>query len=802
LSKHPVHLGPTADTAGSSAEHIAIIDCIDWERPRQSTYRELPELIDRVAGGIAARGLPRGARIAILSANRTEYLVAYFAILRSGCVCVPINYKLHPDTIAFILADCGVELVLCDTPRRGMMPAGAAAIEFDTVAWARLCNAQPAQPAPPQPHETAVILYTSGSTGRPKGVPLDHAGQQWTLQMRTRATTDGAQHRMLVAAPLYHMNGLGNSTFMLAAGGTLVLLPVFDAERYIAAIERFKTTWLTSVPTMLAMVLKRPDLLAATDISSVRTVRMGSAAFTPQLLAEVKRAFPRATVSNAYGTTEAGLVAFGPGPGGQPVPDLALGWPLNGVETRIVDAQGRDVDEGVMWMRTPATMKGYLNLPERTAEVLSADGWYCTGDVVRRDAAGACYFVGRSDDMFNCGGENVFPGEVEQLLERHPAIDQACVVAVPDEIKGFKPFAFVVPKPGVQLSEREVKQFALDNGPAYQHPRHVVILPALPLLGTNKVDRKALAVRAAAVVRGEDAAAPEPAAAALVDLDHVGVVARDLEAARAVFARLGFHLAPRSVHSGSTRPGGPVEPWASGNHCAMFHRGYLEVAGLVSDTGYSTIGRYIERYQGTHLVAFAGGTADAMHRTLASRGIEAQAPRALERDAAYGAAGTETRRARFSNVYVNAEEFPEARFIFIEHHTPDVIWQDHLLDHPNGVTALRELGFASADPGATVERLGRLLGVAAVPDAAGFCFRLPHTMVKVMSAQAWEARLPGAAPLPPPAPVYIGFAVRSLAATRAYLESAGVPLVDAPGAVWVLPQHAGGAALMFSEEEE
>jgi acyl-CoA synthetase (AMP-forming)/AMP-acid ligase II/catechol 2,3-dioxygenase-like lactoylglutathione lyase family enzyme len=797
---HLVHLGPAVGIAGVSAEHPAIIDCIDWERPRQLTYRELSERIDRVAGGLAERGLAHGSRIAVVSANRTEYLVAYFAILRCGCVCVPINYKLQPETIAFILVDSGVELVLCDSPRRAMVPLDANVIEFDTDVWAGLCQAQPAVLAPPQPQETAVILYTSGSTGRPKGVPLDHAGQQWTLQMRTRAIAAGAQHRLLVAAPLYHMNGLGNSIFTLAIGGTLVLMPVFDAERYIAAIARFKVTWLTSVPTMLAMVLKHPDLLAATDLGSVRTVRMGSAAFTPQLLAEVKRAFPRAVVGNAYGTTEAGLVVFGPGPDRRPVPDLALGWPLDGVETRIVDRQGREADEGVMWMRTPATMKGYLNLPERTAEVLTADGWYCTGDVVRRDAAGAYFFVGRSDDMFNCGGENVFPGEVEQLLERHPAIAQACVVAVPDEIKGFKPFAFVVTEPGVRLSEGEVKQFALANGPAYQHPRHVIFLPALPLAGTNKVDRAALAVRAAAVLRG-DAAPPEPAAAQIVDLDHVGVVARDLETARAVFARLGFRLTSRSVHSGSTRPGGPVEPWASANHCAMFHRGYLEVAGLVSEVGYSTIGSLIDRYQGAHLVAFGSGTAEAMHQALRSRGVEAQAPRALERDAVYGAAGTQTRRARFSNVYVNAGEFPEARFIFIEHVTPDVIWQDHLLDHPNGVTALREIGFASTDPAATVERLGRLLGVAAAQDGADFCFRLPHTVAKVMSAQAWEARLPGATLLPLPAPVYIGFAVRSLAATRAYLVSASVPLVDAPSAVWVLPQHAAGAALMFCEEE-
>ena len=135
---------------------------------------------------------------------------------------------------------------------------------------------------------------------------------------------------------------------------------------------------------------------------------------------------------------------------------------------------------------------GYLNLPEKTQQVLTSDGWYKSGDVFRRDEAGAYTFVGRTDDMFVCGGENIYPGEVESMLERHGDIVQACVVPVPDEIKGEKPFAFVVLRPGARLTEDEVKRFALDNAPAYQHPRGVVFMAELPLATTNKVDRKAL----------------------------------------------------------------------------------------------------------------------------------------------------------------------------------------------------------------------------------------------------------------------------------------------------------------------
>jgi acyl-CoA synthetase (AMP-forming)/AMP-acid ligase II len=178
------------------------------------------------------------------------------------------------------------------------------------------------------------------------------------------------------------------------------------------------------------------------------------------------------------------------------MPEIALGWTRPNVDVRLVGADGLDADEGVLWMRTPATMRGYLNLPGKTREVLTPDGWYISGDIVRRDAEGIHYFVGRADDMFVCGGENVFPGEVESMLESNPDIRQAAVVPVPDDIKGEKPFAFVVARAGHALTEDDVKQYALAKAPAYQHPRRVVFVDALPMAGTNKVDRAVLRKRA------------------------------------------------------------------------------------------------------------------------------------------------------------------------------------------------------------------------------------------------------------------------------------------------------------------
>jgi acyl-CoA synthetase (AMP-forming)/AMP-acid ligase II len=472
---------------------LAIVDCLDWEQPRVLTHGDVDRMAKAVARGLLRRGLARGDTVAILSANRSEFLASYFGIMRAGMVAVPVNHKFPRDTIAFVLSDSASKLVLCDRERRTLLPDSMDFLQFASPQWEAFLDPGEFRSVVPRSGETAMVLYTSGSTGRPKGVPLSHQGHLWAVETRLRGGANLAAERLIIAAPLYHMNALGTAKFVFAAQASLVLLPQFDAKRYIEAVGRFDVTWLTSVPTMLAMAVREKDTLGRTDLSKVRYVRMGSAPASCKLIEDIRRWFPSAVISNAYGTTEAGPVVFGPHPDGHPKDELALGWPMPGVEVKLIDPDGRESDQGVLWQRTPATMKGYLNLPEKSREVLTPDGWYISGDVFRRDSSGAYYFVGRDDDMFNCGGENIYPGEVEQMLERHPDIVQACVVPIADEIKGEKPVAFIVRREGAQLSEDEVKRFALANAPAYQHPRRVIFTDQLPLASTNKVDRKVLA---------------------------------------------------------------------------------------------------------------------------------------------------------------------------------------------------------------------------------------------------------------------------------------------------------------------
>lgn len=283
-------------------------------------------------------------------------------------------------------------------------------------------------------------------------------------------------------------------------------------------------------------------------------------------------------------------------------------------------------------------------------------------------------------------------------------------------------------------------------------------------------------------------------------LDHTGVAVRDLDVGQQKYNRLGFTLTKRSFHSGSRTPRGPVEKWGSGNHCAMFENGYLEIIGITDPGLYSSTQEYLSRYEGQHIVAISSGDADESHPILSGRFEGITPANELQREAPFGPDNEGTRLAAFRNIHVNRETFPEAKLIFIDHLTPEVLWQPHLLSHPNGAVALTEVVLCVEDLDDTCGRLSKLFDKQPKEvRPGGKVFNLSRGNIYVIT----ETRLEEWVGITPPTMPYVagfGVAVKDLNATRDFLSSKGLPTNEHPyPALWVTPEYTCGPVLTFSQ---
>ncbi|HEX9821068.1 MAG TPA: AMP-binding protein [Methylomirabilota bacterium] len=477
------------------------------------TFADLEARTNRVASALRELGVGAGDRVALMFSNDVKFLEVLFGPMRLGAVAVPLNTRMGDDALRYVVEDAEASVVIASramAERAGALVAGARGVKHliadapagdGALAYDELTAAASPELARRRtdPDEVCMQPYTSGSTGKPKGVLLTHGGQIWNADVLRKAILCDPTERALIAVPLFHKNALAGAVKpFLLAGGSLVILPGFDAREVIRAIERYRVTYLTGVPAMYTMILAETELLARHDVGSLRYAVCGSAEVPEELLEEFRRVF-KAPIAESYGLTEGG-----------PVPITNTRWGLKrrgscgleipGSDVRLVDDEGRDVpvgQPGELLTRNPGLAKGYWKLPEVTARKLR-DGWLSTGDLLRRDADGFYYFVGRKDDMINVAGENVYPKEVEDVLLRHPNLRDAAVVPVPHGVKGEVPVAFVVEREPGRTSEEEVKRFFLERGAPYAHPRRVMFLDALPLGGTGKLDRNALRARARA----------------------------------------------------------------------------------------------------------------------------------------------------------------------------------------------------------------------------------------------------------------------------------------------------------------
>lgn len=459
---------------------------------RRFTYGDVRHETALIASQLRETTSP-GDVVGLLAGTHVDHFFAFLAVMQAGCVACPINWKLPADTIAHIVQDAAVKMVIADEDRRHLAPSGTPLFDLDDFLREGATD-RVGDIYDPAVSDLACIMYTSGSTGKPKGVPISHKGYVWGLNCLSPHADAFRAARTLVAAPLYHMNAQCTLLMALSFGGSCVVLEKFNIDDFLSAIETHSVTDISGVPTMMALALKRLDEGLSVDLSTVAQISIGSAPMTESLFRRMRKRFPGAGIDNGYGTTEIGFIAFGAHPDpAQSTPDLSIGYPHPAIEARLI---GPDApDRGILHIKTGMMTSGYLNRPDATKEKF-VDGWFITGDVMRRDENGFYFFVERDDDMFVCGGVNLFPGEIEELLERHPGVAQAAVAPAPHEIKGEVPFAFIVAAAGHTLTEQEVKNFALENGPAYAHPRRVFLVDSLPLSGANKIDRNQLRKRA------------------------------------------------------------------------------------------------------------------------------------------------------------------------------------------------------------------------------------------------------------------------------------------------------------------
>lgn len=475
--------------------------------PDSWSFAELQGEIVRFAEMLAAQGIVHGERVAYLGFNHSQFLIALFATARLGAIFVPLNFRLTGSEIAYMIDDCGVStlivaeshLPLVDAVRSGLACQRYLRLGESSPGWQGIDpllrqSAPTVLAAEVDPDDVACIIYTSGTTGHPKGAMLSHRNF-WTNNLNWMLGVNyNADDVALTCAPLFHSGGLCVITLpTLMAGGHIVLQENFEAGAFIAAIERHRVSSIFCVPAMM-LFASQHERFAAADLSSVKRIVVGGAP-VPEPLLELygSRGIP---VSQCWGMTETSTAATFLST------ELALsklgscGIPGLLNEVRLIDFDGQPLTTprvpGELCVRGDTVMRGYWNLPERTAESLGADGWFRTGDVAYQDEDGYYYICDRLKDMIISGGENIYPAEVESVLYEHPLIAEVAVVGAPDERWGERVVAVVTLKANASLTLEELQAFAEKRLARYKLPRELRLVPALPRNSTGKVQKAAL----------------------------------------------------------------------------------------------------------------------------------------------------------------------------------------------------------------------------------------------------------------------------------------------------------------------
>jgi long-chain acyl-CoA synthetase len=450
-------------------------------------------------------GIEKGDRVAIGMRNFPEWSIAFWAAAAAGAVVVPLNAWWTASELEYGLRDSGAKVVFVDAERRerladtlpglGITPVVARAPAGTGTAaaerWEEVLGAVPADAELPavalEPEDAATIFYTSGTTGRPKGalgthrnicgnlISLGFAARRAQMRAGKEPAPTTGQNVYLLSVPFFHATGCHSILVAnLAAGGKLVLMHKWDAERALELIERERVTTFGGVPAMVWQVLQSPSF-ESRDISSVQSIGYGGAPAAPELVRRIDQLFPGRTPSNGYGLTETSSVTtMNAGVDYRRKPD-SVGVPVPVVDVRVVDTDGNDVPLGAvgeLWIQGPNVVKGYWGLPAETEQTFGA-GWLKSGDLARVDDEGFVYIVDRAKDMVIRGGENVYCTEVEAVLFEHPDVIDVAVIGVPHPVLGEEVGAVVVLRAGSTVSADGLRAHVGEQLAGFKVPAHV-----------------------------------------------------------------------------------------------------------------------------------------------------------------------------------------------------------------------------------------------------------------------------------------------------------------------------------------
>jgi len=466
------------------------LPCVRDEQ-HELSYAEFAYRVVAAAEQFADHDVRPGSVVAVMLPNRVELLVALVAAWRLGATASPVNPAFTATEADYQINDAGAALVVNsgDTAPDGGRPS----IGVDELR--RVPRGRMIPPPRTAADDIALLIYTSGSTGHPKGVMLSHGNIAAMASMIVTGLGITQQDHCLLILPLYHVNAICVSFLApMLAGGRLSVLDRFRPREFLTAIERLRPTYFSAVPTIYALLVSQPAEARA-DTSSLRFAVCGSAPTSPELIAAVEERFGFALIEG-YGLTE-GTCGSTCSPLGGPRKPGTVGVPLPGQRLAIMSPGGELLppgQRGEVVVQGPNVMVGYLNRPEATAEVLG-DGWLHTGDVGVLDEDGYLRLVDRIKDMIICSGENLYPQEIESVLQSHPAVVEAAVVGAPDELYGEVPVAYVATWPGTKVDAADLLALCATHLTKIKVPVALHVADTLPKNPVGKIDKPRLRAR-------------------------------------------------------------------------------------------------------------------------------------------------------------------------------------------------------------------------------------------------------------------------------------------------------------------